>query len=198
MTSPHDNTANTAPRSLVDRFTSPFLKGVVGVNGQDGKKTPNYLSLAIGHGRAACQPAIEQWAAWAPYQRIMAVCLVMPFIAGPLITLAVFAPLLLALTSGGYIVAFGLDTSQQHYQEAVKEHFGVDAITLDGFRKQADELRKQAEGNQYVQAGLQYIGYLFSQLLVAIVFCLDHVIAVIVFLFFLVLLLTTHTLCTYI
>jgi hypothetical protein len=140
----------------------------------------NYISLAIGYGRQAVHPAINQWAAWTPMQRVTAICILLPVLAAPLMTIAFLAPWVVCACIGGYVALFGLETSAQHYNEAVKEHFGASSLTLESFRQRADELKQRAEGSGhvFVQRLLHIISLSVSQVLVVVVFVLDYIIAV--------------------
>jgi hypothetical protein len=136
---------------------------------------PNYLSLTLGYTRQAIQPALHQWTLWSPTQRLLAACLILPLLAGPLLTSAVLAPFVLGAVAVGYVGLFGVETGQAHYRQAVKEHFGGTAVSLEAFRKQAEE---QMRGSQVVRGVLSFASVAVSQLLTLTVTLLDYIIAV--------------------
>lgn len=141
----------------------------------------NYISLAIGYGRQAVQPAVQQWSSWTAGQRFIALCLLLPVIAGPAMTLAFFAPVIAVTVAAIYVALFGVEVGQLHYKEAIKEHFGVDgqpAISLDAFKKRAEELKVKAEGSQFAQKTMHYGSVAVGQVLFFTVVVLDYIIAV--------------------
>lgn len=171
MNSPakHSNSVEGKARNILDRLS--LL--------QPSTNT-NYISLAIGYGRQAVNPMVTQWTAWSPMHRFLAACMLLPTLAAPTMTLAFLAPIAMIVCVIGYIAVFGLEVSKQHYDEAVKEHFGASALTLDSFKQRADELKQRAEGTGHiiVQRLLHYISLSVSQILIVVVLVLDHIIAV--------------------
>lgn len=146
----------------------------------DRSRKTNYISLLIGYTRHAVQPAVHKWASWNGLQRIIAVCILLPLLSAPLMTVAFFTPLIVLLAVVGYIVLFGKDCACHHYNEAVKEHFGAESLTLDTFKKQAEGLRLRAEGSgqSVVQSLLHFASHGISQVLVWVVAALDFLITV--------------------
>lgn len=138
----------------------------------------NYLSLAIGYGRQAVHPALLQWSNWTAGQRLIAVCLLLPLVAGPLMTLAFFAPVIVLAGAGVYVAVFGVQVGQEHYKAAVKEHFGVEGVEVEVFKKQAEELKQRAEGTHLVQMTMHYGSVAIGQVLLFVMVLLDYIIAV--------------------
>lgn len=139
------------------------------------KASPNYLSLAVNHSRHAISPVIQQWSEWTAAQRTLAVCIAAPILAGPLMTIAFFGPVLVGLAVVGYLMlgANGsVDVAKEHWKEAMEENFG-NPVDLDSLKKKVEE-----GGERVVGQVLQVLSVMVRQVLIYVSFILDKAISV--------------------